>query len=751
MSINRHLENREWTFQALDDLEAFLEDPDFEGDAEEERSLLERRRKELREGKYRVVFLGAFNVGKSTLINALLGDEYLPTVLEECTAKITHVLKGETMQLLLNLHVAVDEGDLSAVKRVLEDSGISPRKVARSEEGGVVIEYEGVSAREIRDTLEALITLHADEDYPQLETLRNKFEEIFVYLPNDKLMDDIALVDSPGVYSISETNRRIAHEIIPHSHLVVCLLDSQNAGNEHNSNFIEQIVRHQHRKMFFVINKADQLNPDEIDLEGKRGPARDLLRSLGDEGPELELFFISSLYALLGEQLLNQRITMAALDNNNKVKFPFEFQRRLLQESEPEALAGSHLKERSNFETLRERLHDYLYNENREGAILESVCRFASGRAWRYLRPLEVKLDLVRNVPKLDYLERRRKQLAHELQGKRAARQTIMDSYAVMTQGGDMNGIRRDGYENLIDKLLNGERIRTGVMEPLETWLEDAGRLKQARRQRYAPLHSELEQRIDVFLHEIHNALNAEIQEIERQTLEAAQQALGRIFGADEGPLPLHRGNLPPIQAKLGASYAKFAAAGLVLGGVAGAGLGGAFLSGPILVDALGPAVADIPQVNLTLGGAAGAVLGLCVAVGVRLATSTKALRKRVREQLADITRRVFLQPAGAEQEGEESVREHLHRQLSARRERFAEAIRAAFDKADRDLSQKLSAIQKEEDEIRRHQQAVISRIQPKLDKLTAIHRKARDIAEGTDLAPLPEGNGSPDSVAGGS
>lgn len=751
MSINRHLENREWTFQALDSLEAFLEDPDFEGDAEEERSLLERRRKELREGKYRVVFLGAFNVGKSTLINALLGDEYLPTVLEECTAKITHVLKGETMQLVLNLHVAVDEADLSAVKRVLEDGGIFPRKVARSEEGGVVIEYEGGGAREIRDTLEALITLHADEDYPQLGTLRNKFEEIFAYLPNDKLMDDIALVDSPGVYSISETNRRIAHEIIPHSHLVVCLLDSQNAGNEHNSNFIEQIVRHQHRKMFFVINKADQLNPDEIDFEGKRGPARDLLRSLGEEGPELELFFISSLYALLGEQLLNQRITMAALDNNNKVKFPFEFQRRLLQENEPEALAGSHLRERSNFETLRERLHDYLYNENREGAILESVCRFASGRAWRYLRPLEVKLDLVRNVPKLDYLERRREQLTKELEEKRTAREAIVESYTIMTQGGDMNGVRYDGYENLIDKLLNGERIRTEVMQPLDTWLEDADQLKHARRHRYAPLQSELEDRLDAFLHELHNALNAEVQGIENQTRERVQGSLGRVYGVDEGPLPLYRSNLAPIQAGLGASYAKFAAAGLVLGGAAGAGLGGAFLSGPMLVDALGPAVADIPEVNLTLGGAAGVLLGLCVAVGARLATSTGALRKRVREQLADITRRVLLQPAGAEQEGEESVREHLHRELAARRERFAEAIRAAFDKADSDLSQKLSAIQKEEDEIRRHQQAVISRIQPKLDKLTAIYRKARDIAEGTDLAPLPDGNESPDSVSSAS
>ena len=67
MSVARHIQNRAWTFQALDRLAAFTGDPDFAEDAAAERSAIEARHTELRNAKYRVVFIGAFNAGKSTL------------------------------------------------------------------------------------------------------------------------------------------------------------------------------------------------------------------------------------------------------------------------------------------------------------------------------------------------------------------------------------------------------------------------------------------------------------------------------------------------------------------------------------------------------------------------------------------------------------------------------------------------------------------------------------------------------------
>jgi hypothetical protein len=175
--------------------------------------------------------------------------------------------------------------------------GIGAHVSALPDSNHIEITYSGNTSQEVRQSLTALVTMNADEDFPQLQTFRKKFEEIQLEIPSEKLLDDIAFVDSPGVHSISETNSRVAEEIIPRSHLVCCLLDSQSAGNVQDSAFIARIREQRHRKIFFVINKADQLNDDEIDPQGKRGPARDLLRSLDGSVPDPELFFVSSLYA----------------------------------------------------------------------------------------------------------------------------------------------------------------------------------------------------------------------------------------------------------------------------------------------------------------------------------------------------------------------------------------------------------------------------------------------------------------------
>ena len=72
--INPHQENREWLLEALGYLEAFVaRDEDYFGDRIYETKALAYQRSVVKDGKYRVVFLGAFNVGKSTAINAFLG------------------------------------------------------------------------------------------------------------------------------------------------------------------------------------------------------------------------------------------------------------------------------------------------------------------------------------------------------------------------------------------------------------------------------------------------------------------------------------------------------------------------------------------------------------------------------------------------------------------------------------------------------------------------------------------------------
>jgi hypothetical protein len=187
-------------------LETFLDDPDFEGEAETERTGIHRRRVELREGKYRVVFLGPFNVGKSALINALLGDEYLPKVLEECTTKLTRVVRGEEMKAVLRVAAEPLATEIDALRGQLRTCapgasifGVPAGAIASRRRG---VERRDVFGSKSRQTLAAhaqsACTMIADEDFPQLRALRDRFDEIVVSLPNVMIEEDIATTGYAG-------------------------------------------------------------------------------------------------------------------------------------------------------------------------------------------------------------------------------------------------------------------------------------------------------------------------------------------------------------------------------------------------------------------------------------------------------------------------------------------------------------------------------------------------------------------------
>lgn len=738
MDIGRHLEERAWAFKALDELQAFLEDADFEGGVPEERTLIERKRKELQEGKYRVVFLGAFNVGKSALINAFLGDEYLPTILEECTTKIAHISRGDLMTAVLNLHAKATHDDLAALRLLIENAGID---AAVSEVEGrceINISFANPHARDLLRVLRTLTTVNAEEDFPQLRALREKFDEVFISLPNPFLPDDVALVDSPGVHSISETNSRIANEIIPHSHVVVCLIDSQSAGNEQNRDFVEQIVSHRHRKLFFVINKSDQLNFEEIDPEGYRGPAKDLFRSLDGVIKRPEMFFVSSLYGLVGAQLSSGKITLSDIDNNRKIKIPMAMQREFLADDRPTARVAAHLLEQSNVDRLRTRLLEYLYKENREGAILESVCRFLDNRAWAYSRPIETKLEMARDIPRLAELDRTQARLADQLADIRIRAERATAMYGVMSGGGEFDGSAYTGYEALATKLFSEVELEKNVMQPVRQWLASRKNVKDARNKKFAPVREKFEQAMDAYLDRVR-------EEVNRAIAAAEQSALAEMGGLSSGvcadaPVEVQRGEVGPVRARLAASYIGYGFLGLVIGGGIGAAVGAASLIPPLPdLAMLSPQIADavaavmtaaapyVPQA-VVVGAAGGALAGLLLALFLRAATATRVRRNRLAALCLDRTRQLLARNEG--KPATTPVLDQLKKALAARRDQFGEAVRTVFAGKIADLTREIRVIQEEAEALREKRRQTIARLEPKLEALAGLRNKAANIAE---------------------
>ncbi|MBW2732202.1 MAG: dynamin family protein [Deltaproteobacteria bacterium] len=173
----------------------------------------------LDEERFNLVVLGEFNHGKSTFVNALLGEPILPVGITPTTATINHIVWGEAPH----------------ARAVLRDGGtkeINPKDLA---------EY---------------VTLEGEHT----ETIR--FVELAY--PAELLRERITLVDTPGVNDINEARAEITYSYIPRADAVIFLLDATQVLKQSERTFIQQrLLRRSRDKLLFVLGKIDLLDDEE--------------------------------------------------------------------------------------------------------------------------------------------------------------------------------------------------------------------------------------------------------------------------------------------------------------------------------------------------------------------------------------------------------------------------------------------------------------------------------------------------------
>jgi len=183
--------------------------------AEEARELAAR----VSEGRFYVACIGQFKRGKSTLLNALVGDAVVPTGFVPVTAVPTVIRFGEE----LHARVRIRDGswrdvDLSDLKEyVTEDRNPENRKAVDGAE---------------------------------------------VFVPSPLLSSGMCFVDTPGLGSVFTGNTATTQAFIPHidAALVVVGADPPIAGEE--LALVESIGK-QVQDLILVINKADRTSDPE--------------------------------------------------------------------------------------------------------------------------------------------------------------------------------------------------------------------------------------------------------------------------------------------------------------------------------------------------------------------------------------------------------------------------------------------------------------------------------------------------------
>jgi small GTP-binding protein len=199
------------------------------------------------EDRFNLVVLGEFKRGKSTLINALLRRNVLPTGVVPLTSVVTTIAAGEHDRL-----------------RVYFTDGHEEERPL-----GELAEY----VTEARNPANRL----------GVELAR-------VELAHDLLRGGLELVDTPGIGSIHSHNTEVARGFLPRVDAALCVLDAGQPLSEGERELFREAAERVPR-LLLVINKIDHLDhaDREVAVEFIRSALRDLL---GDS--EVELFAVSA-------------------------------------------------------------------------------------------------------------------------------------------------------------------------------------------------------------------------------------------------------------------------------------------------------------------------------------------------------------------------------------------------------------------------------------------------------------------------
>ncbi len=240
-------------------LESLAEAAEQAGLGSTARDIRETRIPKLDEERFSVVVLGEFNHGKSTFINALLGEPVLPVGITPTTAVLTHIAHGARPSAALvfesGKRQTIEPLTAAALAEWLTVDGMAPKPDA------------GVH--------------HVEVTHPAA-----------------LLRDRLTIVDTPGVNDINEQRAEITYGYLPRADAAVFLLDATQILTASERQFLEErILRSTRDRLIFVVAKADLL--DAAELEETMAFARKHLAAIV---PEPVILAVSAKRALAGKR-----------------------------------------------------------------------------------------------------------------------------------------------------------------------------------------------------------------------------------------------------------------------------------------------------------------------------------------------------------------------------------------------------------------------------------------------------------------
>ncbi len=321
----------------------------FRGDTEDgvDVKFLEARIKEVEDGRYVLAVVGEAKAGKSTLINALLGERILPTGVLQTSSAIVEICKSE--KKYVEVHYA-DGHTRTENYTNLDEASEHLRQI-----GAVKDEYRG------------------SQEYEEGRPPADIPPKITFGFPLKYAFDGLRLVDSPGVNAIGGF-QDATHGYIREANAVLFVhsLDSPVESASFRD-FVNKVVPDHTRETLFLVLTKSGKNSSDIDTkvnEARRLYAKEinqdrilhvdsLLRIVSDEIEEFDSA------ASLKEHYRQQEQDFKAEKREDEASI-FEAKRRLLNnvlddvDADPNhKTVRSELRKLSNFDEMERLIDDF--------------------------------------------------------------------------------------------------------------------------------------------------------------------------------------------------------------------------------------------------------------------------------------------------------------------------------------------------------------------------------------------------------
>lgn len=209
----------------------------------------------LQEEAFNLVILGQFKRGKSTFINALLGESILPTAIVPLTSVVTILRYGPERKVEVHYQNDKKEAiDLADLPSFITERGNPQNK-------------RGV-------------------------------KEVTVFFPSEYLQGGVRIIDTPGVGSVYRHNTDVAYNYLPYVDAGIFVVSADPPLSESEHQFLKNI-RSYVDKLFFILNKIDQVS-EQDQKESLDFTARILEEDLGRG--MVKIYPLSARWALEGKK-----------------------------------------------------------------------------------------------------------------------------------------------------------------------------------------------------------------------------------------------------------------------------------------------------------------------------------------------------------------------------------------------------------------------------------------------------------------